>query len=408
MRISIVPTEEYRPARSARAELNARPNRLPPEIKVFQAAIAGTRTSLDTLFEQISIKLDEGTRARVENVLYELDLGMAQPLSQPSDHDAAGYPDAGASHPDGRPRQLAADHLYVLQAAAVPSGSASISCVSASARSPHSSSSSLPGGDPVIADASRLGGDAPINPYFVSFLAIISGLMSDRAIISVQAQAGRFFGPEGGARAPRWARHDLTDKFAQANRKPAEVKKLLNADDAEFGEWIGRNKIDTRRRAEDDCRRAGQACPRAVHRYSAGRIAKTPHRRNAHVDTLAGLVRRQPKPQRHGAGQRDDGAALVPVRHLRQRRDQVLVGLRALRRTRLGIHRADRDRDGIAGDRRPVPARACTTGRSARGRLARSPEPARACRRASGASRAPCRGRTGEGGLRQTGPQSQY
>jgi hypothetical protein len=36
-------------------------------------------------------------------------------------------------------------------------------------------------GVPVITDASRLGGDAPINPYFVSFLAIISGLMSENA-----------------------------------------------------------------------------------------------------------------------------------------------------------------------------------------------------------------------------------
>ena len=44
-------------------------------------------------------------------------------------------------------------------------------------------------GVPVIADASRLGGDAAINPYFVSFLAIISGLMSDNAVRSVQNRA---------------------------------------------------------------------------------------------------------------------------------------------------------------------------------------------------------------------------
>ena len=43
-------------------------------------------------------------------------------------------------------------------------------------------------GVPVIADTSRFGGDAPINPYLISFLAIISGLMSENAIASVQAK----------------------------------------------------------------------------------------------------------------------------------------------------------------------------------------------------------------------------
>jgi hypothetical protein len=56
-------------------------------------------------------------------------------------------------------------------------------------------------GVPVITDASRLGGDAPINPYFVSFLAIISGLMSENAILSIQAQGTRFFCTADGDRA---------------------------------------------------------------------------------------------------------------------------------------------------------------------------------------------------------------
>ena len=37
-------------------------------------------------------------------------------------------------------------------------------------------------------------------------------------------------------------RHDLHDDFDKANRKPAEVKKLLSADDGEFEEWIGGTK----------------------------------------------------------------------------------------------------------------------------------------------------------------------
>jgi hypothetical protein len=49
-------------------------------------------------------------------------------------------------------------------------------------------------GVPVIADASRLGGDAAINPYLASFPAIISGLLSENAIASVQAQGAKVFG----------------------------------------------------------------------------------------------------------------------------------------------------------------------------------------------------------------------
>ncbi|MFH7813350.1 hypothetical protein ACH0C8_15675, partial [Acetobacter lovaniensis] len=53
-------------------------------------------------------------------------------------------------------------------------------------------------GVPVIADTSRLGGDAPINPYLVSFLAIISGLLSENAIANIQAQGRRYLGADGG------------------------------------------------------------------------------------------------------------------------------------------------------------------------------------------------------------------
>ena len=38
-------------------------------------------------------------------------------------------------------------------------------------------------GLPVLADTTKIGGGAPINPYFISLLAIVSGLMSDRAWI---------------------------------------------------------------------------------------------------------------------------------------------------------------------------------------------------------------------------------
>jgi hypothetical protein len=93
-------------------------------------------------------------------------------------------------------------------------------------------------GVPVIADASQLGGDAPINPYFISFLAIVSGLMSENAIVSVERQGQRFFAQDVPKEQPRWARYDLHDAFKKAERDPKAVQHLLNAEDDQFDAWI--------------------------------------------------------------------------------------------------------------------------------------------------------------------------
>jgi phage shock protein A len=72
-------------------------------------------------------------------------------------------------------------------------------------------------GVPLVTDASKIGGDAPINPYFISFLAIISGLLSERAIASVQAQGGRFFGSEPPDEPRRWIKDDLSAEMQSQN-----------------------------------------------------------------------------------------------------------------------------------------------------------------------------------------------
>lgn len=79
------------------------------------------------------------------------------------------------------------------------------------------------GGVPVVADFSRLGGDAAINPYFVSFLAIISGLLSENAIANIQAQGTRFFGQAGAQGQNRWTRRDVTSELQQAKIEMAEL-----------------------------------------------------------------------------------------------------------------------------------------------------------------------------------------
>jgi hypothetical protein len=92
-------------------------------------------------------------------------------------------------------------------------------------------------GVPVIADASKLGGDAPINPYFVSFLAIISGLMSEKAIISVQTQAAKYF-DSGATEMLRWARAEVRDAMTQSQRNPADVAKSLEISETVLEDWL--------------------------------------------------------------------------------------------------------------------------------------------------------------------------
>jgi hypothetical protein len=107
-------------------------------------------------------------------------------------------------------------------------------------------------GVPIVADASKLGGDTPINPHFVSFLAIISGLMSEKGIASVRAQAGKYFAVEqtktalgscriaGGCgtnltnarpsgEKPRCLGNELNDWLSGKEEAPLAIQKLLAA-----------------------------------------------------------------------------------------------------------------------------------------------------------------------------------
>jgi hypothetical protein len=85
-------------------------------------------------------------------------------------------------------------------------------------------------GVPIVADASRLGGDAPINPYFISFLAIISGLLSEQAIASVQAKGAQFFPANPAIDIQRWVRDDLTQKASSDGNSIADLAAYLDLD----------------------------------------------------------------------------------------------------------------------------------------------------------------------------------
>ena len=88
-------------------------------------------------------------------------------------------------------------------------------------------------GIPLIADPSRVGANAPINPYFISFLAIISGLLSERALAALLRLGSSYFRETDTGEPARWARSDLRREFELAHRDPNVLRKMLKAKDSE-------------------------------------------------------------------------------------------------------------------------------------------------------------------------------
>jgi hypothetical protein len=228
--------EAYKPIDQERIRVRADVNGKKGAVAEVQSRLRALRTSLDGLFAQFGTKpLDDPTRTRVENTLFELsrsNLTRALILTPPDILTLGLVILMGVlgsalqmTHALFKRNQVERAGAYFLRLS-VGAITALVIFIVAKA------------GVPVIADASRLGGDAPINPYFVSFLAIISGLMSENAILSVQTQGARFFAPDAPPDQLRWARFNLRDAFAKANRNPENVKRLLDVDDSQFEAWI--------------------------------------------------------------------------------------------------------------------------------------------------------------------------
>ncbi len=93
-------------------------------------------------------------------------------------------------------------------------------------------------GVPLIADPARLGGNAPVNPWFVAFLAIISGLLSERAIATLLAVGATYFRGTEAAEPARWARNDLRPLFEKAGRDPEVLRGSVKAETDEWDGWL--------------------------------------------------------------------------------------------------------------------------------------------------------------------------
>jgi hypothetical protein len=85
-------------------------------------------------------------------------------------------------------------------------------------------------GVPILADTSKIGGNAPLNPYFISLLAIVSGLMSDRAMGTIRNVATSLLQSVGGGDySQRYSRVALDDALKAANRDIDGLAALLGA-----------------------------------------------------------------------------------------------------------------------------------------------------------------------------------
>jgi hypothetical protein len=86
-------------------------------------------------------------------------------------------------------------------------------------------------GVPVLADTGKLAGNAPLNPYFISLLAVVSGLMSDRSMAAIRGVADSLLRSVGGADySPRYSRVDLDEALKAENRDIGGMARLLEMD----------------------------------------------------------------------------------------------------------------------------------------------------------------------------------
>jgi hypothetical protein len=85
-------------------------------------------------------------------------------------------------------------------------------------------------GVPILADTSKIGGNAPLNPYFISLLAVVSGLMSDRSMSAIRSVASSLLQSVGGAGySQRYSRVALDEVLKAASRDVDGLARLLGA-----------------------------------------------------------------------------------------------------------------------------------------------------------------------------------
>jgi hypothetical protein len=82
----------------------------------------------------------------------------------------------------------------------------------------------------------------PINPYFISFLGIISGLMSEKALESLRQWGESYFRGRDEQRE-RWARDELRQQFSEADRDLSVLKSILHVNDEQLNNGSSPDRV---------------------------------------------------------------------------------------------------------------------------------------------------------------------
>jgi hypothetical protein len=238
---------DYGAAERASASAGAQLQAVDEQLKDLTERIDNDTKSLNSVFDLIKPGIDAASRERVENALYEL-FFSGQWLKRVSAEFITMDPDnltlllvimmgvLGSA--------LQMTHAFVVRNQAITI-SGYLLRISLGAITALVMFIVAKAGVPVVTDASRLGGDAPINPHFVAFLAIVSGLLSESALANVQQQGEKLLG-QGSAGPDRWARRDLTPELgAQPGLSVAELASHLGASETAAAAMLkGEKKID--------------------------------------------------------------------------------------------------------------------------------------------------------------------
>jgi hypothetical protein len=231
-----------RASESASAQLQA----VDEQVKDLSERIDNDTKGLNSVFELIKPDIDAPSREKVENALYELFFNR-QLLTSLSAAFITLDPDnltlllvimmgvLGSA--------LQMTHAFVVRNQAITI-SGYLLRISLGAITALVMFIVAKAGIPVVTDASRLGGEAPINPHFVAFLAIVSGLLSESALANVQQQGEKLLG-QGSAGPDRWARRDLTPELEQQGLTIAALAAHLGVTETVATTMLkGKEKID--------------------------------------------------------------------------------------------------------------------------------------------------------------------
>jgi len=237
---------EYTAATSALDTAAADMKTIDQSIQDLTDGINTDNKSLDSLFDLIKPNLDAPSREKIENALYELffSQSLMTTLSKAfvtMDQDNLTLLLVIMMGVLGSALQMT--HAFVVRNQAI-TVSGYLLRISLGAITALVMFIVAKAGVPVITDTSRLGGDAPINPYFVAFLAIVSGLLSENALANVQQQGEKLLG-QSSAGPDRWARRDLTPELQAQGLSLTTLASYLGVNETAAAAMLkGEQKID--------------------------------------------------------------------------------------------------------------------------------------------------------------------